>query len=297
LKTIPTPACGHPSEGGDQNQIPSRKGRERIGISIAVMVLWCLAFALACRLLNMPELQKNTGEGLVYQILGSTRLEAGDFLFEQADRVFHKGVGHYHPHAFTDWFSRMRNEVRPHGHFHLHREGVLEIMPWLYFSVRADPHNVTAYAVAAFWLAGEAGRPDLAEGVLNEALRNNPGDYRVYLEKGNLAVRQGKYAMAARFFDAALALFRKTKDGDKEQMRIDLAEMLTYRGLLYELEGNPERAARNYREVTDIFPGRLHMKERMVELGKNSHSVARPEDLLGSLLLEKRVVCSEHEDK
>jgi len=310
LKTIPTPAFrlrqdyagqdGHPPKGGAQNQIPSRpacrEGQGRIGISIAVMVLWCLAFALACRLLNRPELQKHAGAGLIAEVLGETRLEVSELFFEQADLVFHRGAGHFHRQVLDDWFTRMRKEVAPSGHFHLHNRGVLEIMPWLYFAAHADPRNVTAYTVAAFWLAGEAGRPDLAEGVLDEALRNNPGDYRVYMEKGNLAVREGKYAEASRFFNAAQVLFRKTTGGDKEQLRIDLAEILTYRGLLYELEGDPARAARNYREVTDMFPGRLRLKERMLELEKKLHAATPPEELLDAILLQRRVMCAENED-
>jgi len=81
--------------------------------------------------------------------------------------------------------------------------------------------------VAAYWLAEEGRRPDLAEQVLNEALRNNPSDYRVYLEKGNLALGEGKYGKAARFLDAAFSLLSGLARPDKDyQPPADLGELI-----------------------------------------------------------------------
>ncbi|MDO9541366.1 MAG: tetratricopeptide repeat protein [Kiritimatiellia bacterium] len=273
-------------------------------VLLLVLLIWCFAFALACRLTGMPELQQNAERGLIGKLFGDVRFEISEQFYEQADCVFHKGIGHYKPAAFKDWFARMKDEVSPAGHLHLHKEGVLEIMPWLYFATRANPSNVNAYVVAAYWLAGEAGRPDLAEGVLNEALRNNPVDYRVYMEKGNLALKEGNYGKAARFLDAAFSLLPGTANPDKvyppmatqDQERIDLAEILTYRGLLYEINASPENALRCYREVTRMFPGRTGLKERIIELEKNGRSPTPPEELVGILLFQNRHVCTENED-
>lgn len=262
-----------------------------------ILLIWGIAFALACRLTSMPESQRMAASGLVAKLFGSARFEISEQFYEQADRVFHKGIGHYRPVAFKDWFARMRDEVAPAGHFHLHNEGVLEIMPWLYFATHADPGNMEAYIVAAYWLAGEGGRPDLAEEVLNEALRNNPADYRVYLEKGNLALKEGNYGKAARFLDASLSLMPGTANPDKDQERVDLAEILTYRGLLYEIGGQPENALRCYSEVTRMFPGRTGLRERIIELEKNGRPPTPPEELARILLFQPRHVCAEGEDK
>lgn len=273
--------------------ISSFQFRRSLNAYLLVLLLWCFAFTLACRLTGRPEPQKDAGRGLVAKLFGSARFEISAQFYEQADRVFHKGVGHYRPAAFKDWFARMRDEVAPSGHLHLHDEGVLEIMPWLYFAAQADPGNVEAYSVAAYWLAGDAGRPDLAEGVLNEALRNNPSDYRVYLEKGNLALKEKKYEKAARFLDAAFFLLPGTTNSDKDQARGDLAEILTYRGLLYEINAAPENALRCYREVTRIFPGRTGLKETIAELEKNGRAPIPPEERVRVLLLQPRHVCAE----
>ena len=278
---------------------------------LIVFVLWGFAFALACRLLSMPDQQKRNNESFADKMLGGIRYEISGELYEHADSVFHKGVGHAPKESVPDWFAKMRRQVAPRGHAHLHHEGTLEIMPWLYFSTRADPGNVTAYAVAAYWLAREAGRLDLAEGVLNEALRNNPSDYRVYMEKGNLAMKEGKYKKAARFLDAAYLRLSGTNNmdevyppaaapettRDKDQVRIDRAEILVYRGLLYEMQGSPDNALRCYREIVKIFPGRVNLKERMIELEKNGRSPTPPEKLAETLLFPRRYVCAEDEDE
>jgi len=265
---------------------------------LIVFVLWGFAFALACRLLSMPDRREKNEEHFADKMLGGIRYEISGEFYEQADSVFHKGVGHAPKGTAPDWFAKMRRQVSPHGHVHLHKEGILEIMPWLYFATRADSGNVTAYTVAAYWLAEEAGRPDLAEEVLNEALWNNPSDYRVYMEKGNLAMKEGKYKKAARFLDAAYSRLSdmNSMDKDKDQARVDLAEILVYRGLLYEIQGSPENALRCYRETLQIFPGRLNLKERMIELEKNGRALTPPEKLAETILFQRRYVCAEDED-
>lgn len=261
-----------------------------------ILLIWGIAFAFACRLLSLPSQQEKNNAGFADKILGGVRYEISGGFYEQADSVFHKGIGHAPKETASDWFAKMRRQTAPHGHFHLHKEGILEIMPWLFFATRADSGNVTAYTVAAYWLAGEAGRPDLAEEVLNEALRNNPSDYRVYMEKGNLAMKEGKYKKAARFLDAAYSRLPGTNNMDEYQTRFDRAEILVYRGLLYEIQGSPANALRCYREIVQIFPGRLNLKERMIELEKSGKSPTPPEKLAETLLFQRRYVCAEDED-
>jgi tetratricopeptide (TPR) repeat protein len=278
-------------------------------------LLWCSAFTLACRLSGRPDLQKSVDGGMIAKLLGDTRFEISRQFYKQADSVFHKGIGPRRAVAFKDWFARMEDEVSPSGHLHLHKEGVLEIMPWLYFSTHADRGNVNSYIVAAYWLAGEAKRPDLAEQVLNEAGQNNPSDYRVYMEKGKLALKEENYAKAARFLEAALTFLPGNTQPDKvypptaapevsqaesmatrDQKHIDLAEILTYRGFLYEISHNPTNALHYYREVTRMFPGKTGLKKRITELEKNGRAAIPPEESARIILFQHRHVCSRDED-
>lgn len=261
---------------------------------VVIFVLWGGAFTIACRLASAPERQHAAG-GIVARLLGSIRGEVGGRFYQHADTVFHRGIGPSHPVAFSNWFVRMKNELAPSFHGHLKEDGVLDIMPWLFFAARTDAGNSDAYIVAAFWLAMEAGRPELAEQVLNEAARNNPSDYRVYLEKGKLAMKLGKYGDAAWNLDAAIKLWPGAAGEHDDDAKYDRGEMLIYRGLLHEIERNPEKALACYREELEKFPGRLQVKERMAALEKNGCAPVSPEDVAKNLLLKRRFVCSAHE--
>ena len=83
---------------------------------------------------------------------------------------------------------------------------------------------------------------------------------------------------------------------DKDQERVDRAEILTYRGLLYEIDNSPENALSCYREVARVFPGRTQLKERITGLEKNGRSPTPPEDLAKILLFRSRHVCAGEED-
>jgi len=287
----------------------------RVGIWVALVlaVLWGAAFALACRLTSMPLMPGDETDSpaiagspatadppamagsVAIKALGASRVAMGDQLYEAADRTFHMGVGVYRRPAFANWFTRLGQAVAPEGHVHLHAQGVNELVPWLYLATRADPHNVEAYVVAAFWLAGEGGRPDLAERVLNEARANNPKDYRVYLEKGRLALKKGALVEAARAFDAAGALWARDPGPDEIQAQLDRAEMLTYRGLLYEEGGDVPRALICYRDMLALFPGRVGIRERVAELTEAGHARVAPAAMRQTIMFQRRHVCEREE--
>lgn len=280
--------------------------RAGIWVALALAVMWGAAFALCCRLTS-PSADGLTPGGatalpamagspaiagsVVVKALGASRAAVSDQLFENADRAFHMGVGVYRRQAFTSMFMRLGQAVAPEGHVHLQAESVNEMVPWLYFATRADPHNVEAYVVAAFWLAGEGGHPDLAERVLDEARANNPKDYRVYQEKGRLALKRGAPAEAARAFDAAGALWERDSGPDKIQARLDRAEMLVYRGLLYEEGGDVPRALTCYRDMLALFPGRVGIRERVTELTEAGRARVAPAAMWQTIMFQRRHVC------
>ncbi|MFA7157762.1 MAG: tetratricopeptide repeat protein [Kiritimatiellia bacterium] len=263
---------------------------------LAAVLLWAAAFSLACRLLEMPPPRSEAGRNFASMVFGGVRAEVSEGLFGQADLVYHKGVRAAPRMKKPDWFARMRLQSAPYGHRHLRDDDIVEIMPWLYLATRVDPGNMTAYSVAAYWLAGAAGRPELAEEVLNEALRNNPGDYRAYMEKGRLAMKLGQYSKSARYLDAALARLPGAAGVDGEQKRHDGAEMLVYLGLAREILGAPLAAARCYRAVLELFPGRLKLQERMLALEKTGHSPSSPEEQARAMLYRHGDVCAQAED-
>ncbi len=256
-----------------------------------VLMLEIAAFSLACRLADTVDVGQSSHDSMIETLLGDSRLAISAAFYQEADTFFHKGVGHYQPKAFADGFVKLAQEITPTGHDHLQAESVLEIEPWLYLATRMDPHNVTAYAVAAFWLAGEVGRPDLAEQVLAEARRANPRDYRVYLETGRLAIKRLNLRQAARFLEIALKLWPGQQDPEDRQTQLDRAEILMYRGLLYEDKGELARAQEMYRQVLELFPGRITIKKRLKYLEVHGRSPSPPFKLWQNMLFRHAGVC------
>ena len=277
--------------------------RAEIWVVLALAIMWGAAFALCCRLTNEPLMSGGETDSpaiagspamagsVAIKALGASRVAVGDQLYANADRTFHMGVGVYRRPAFTSGFMRLARAIAPEGHVHLQAESVNELVPWLYLATRANPHNVEAYVVAAFWLAGEGGRPDLAERVLDEARANNPKDYRVYLEKGRLALKRGAPAEAARAFDAALRLWEQDPGPDKIQAQLDRAGMLVYRGLLYEENGDVPRALTCYHDMLALFPGRAGIRERVAELAQTGHARVAPGTMRQTIMFQRRHVC------
>lgn len=273
-----------------------REVSEEVRSVLLLIVSWGAAFALACRLVPGQPLPSGAKmDSLTIRALGASRAAVGNQLFEVADRTFHKGVGVYRAPAFTGWFVRMGRVIAPQGHTHLEAEAVNEMAPWLYLATKADPHQVEAYVVAAYWLANEGGRPDLAKSVLDEARANNPKDYRVYHEKGRLALKSGALEEAARAFDAAGRLWELDQGSDKVQARTDRSEMLVYRGLLHEEAGELPEALRCYAEVLAFFPGRVGLSERVAELAETGRARVAPSAMWQAIMVKRSHEC-ERED-
>lgn len=258
------------------------------------LVVWGLAFALACEL---PDAAAPGGRDiLLLKAIGAARFAVSARLFEAADHAFHKGVGPHRKEAFSDWFVTLRHEAIPSAS-HAHREGeeVREIVPWLHFATLLDPRNVTAYTVAAYWLGGAGGRPDLAEQVLREGQRHNPRDYRLYLARGRLALKQAHLDQAARLFDAGLRVWSAATAADEAEARMDRAELLTYRGLLHETEGAVGAALALYREGLALFPERAGLRRRVDALEKGETPTPPAADLWQTMLAQHRHVCAAEE--
>ncbi len=260
-----------------------------------VLTMWTAVFILACLLAQQPPDSRHLGalpeRAALTRLLGNSRVVLGDVLIDSADRAFHRGVAHYRPKAFSDFFVRLSAAITPGEHAHLHDQSVNEIMPWLSFAVQVDPGNVAAYLMAAFCLAGEGGQPELAENVLREAWRHNPRDYRIQQEIAKLALKRGRLSVAARAFDIAGRLWLADSGADADQARLDRAEQLLYRGLLYENAGELEAAKASYRAMLELFPKRNGIAERLNELETVGRAHPAPADVWTPILLRDVSFC------
>ena len=227
---------------------------------------WGLAFTLACHLTgSLPA--PGSSEGVASLLLGESRRAISQDFFNTADQYFHKGVTHHAARiALHDLFQRWNSDITPEQHSHADGAGSAEILPWLKLATRTDPHNVDAFLVSAFWASTGLQRFDLANSILDEAQRLNPGDYRIPLEKGRMAIRRGAFEKAQAALGAALNLI-PVSDGDQ---KMDRAEIFTFLGFLKESKGFREEAIRNFKNALAIFPERSYIKERvtLLETGK-----------------------------
>jgi len=265
-----------------------RTGASPVWIWSASALAWGGVFALSCRLAVFPgdpEEGTRVSPSFAGALLSEGRLALHHEAYEMADTYFHKGVGHLHETAFHDHpFQRVRREVAPDRHVHLHGADVREILPWLWMAIRMDPSDVETRLVTAFWLAHGAGRPDLAEQVLREARVNTPGSVEVQLELGRLYLRQGRLADARRAFDAGLTFWPGKNKPDSREAGQDRAGLLLYRALLYEIEGKAQQAVRQYEEILALFPDRVHLRRRIEALQKEEAPAIVARDFLENLL-------------
>lgn len=109
------------------------------------------------------------------------------------------------------WHWINRHIRAPEVERHLEGEKAVELMPWFWAAVKADPHNIDAWTTA-FYMAYNTMHDDvLSRKVLDEAKRANPNSLEIRLSEGKFVYNRGKgdLADAERIFtslrDSALA--------------------------------------------------------------------------------------------
>lgn len=253
-----------------------RAATDRGSARWAPVFLFILSFSLACRLTSDPSFERLASSPALGRLLGYARRAIGDDFTGWADRYFHRGVGHVRQEARMGFLQRLAEEVVPRHPEHLQGGDIAEMMPWLRFATRMDPHNVDAYLGAAFWTAQMGGHRQQALGILAEAQRENPYDYRIQMQRGMILLQGGETAGAATAFDFALAEVGRTEGIGAEQKAVEREALLNYRGFLYECAGRPQDALRCYREILQRRPGsRVAWIVRAIEEGRRSRADAQ----------------------
>jgi tetratricopeptide (TPR) repeat protein len=241
--------------------------------SIALFSLCSAMFSMSCWLMSHGVADgtwRSPTRSVADKVFGTSRMFLGNYFYFQADEQYHGGYKHKHSEAFEDTvFQKALKEVSPRKEVHMTGRAVDEMMPWLWFAIRADPHNADVYLVTAFWLASDdVGRPDMAHKVLKEAQCNIPFHYEVQLENGRVYLKEGHLRDAKHAFDAGLAFWPRPLTSDNPDARSDKAALLLYRGLLHEADGETDRAISSYEEIVSLFPERTPLLERAAALKK-----------------------------
>ena len=138
---------------------------------------------------------------------------------ESHNEVKSKGEGNLHlkhsPAIFDPWRWINHHVRAPEKHVHLDGDKAVELMPWFWAAVRADPHNVDAWTTA--WYTADAMLKDreLARRILNEAKAKNPDSLEIAWTEARFAYDGGKgdVAAAERLLNSARELGRRKCGG------------------------------------------------------------------------------------
>lgn len=96
------------------------------------------------------------------------------------------------PHRFDPW-AWINVRVRaPEIEKHLEGEKAVELIPWLWASVHADPHNVDAWTTANYIAGSVMGNRALAERIIEDGLRANPDSVEIERTRGMFYYALGK---------------------------------------------------------------------------------------------------------
>ena len=203
------------------------------GVICGVALVWCLVGFCDRDVERMPQVVK--GEGALAVAFGDARETISQAFVHKADSYFHGGIdmecdhlaghghadhdddheagheGHDHDEAAHGSFDPWRwinSHVRaPDVHRHLGGSETIELMPWFWASVKADPHNIEAWTTTWYVANNMMKDKDLALRVVAEGLEKNPDDPELLICRGRTIYDNGRgeFAAAREAFSAAVA--------------------------------------------------------------------------------------------
>lgn len=211
------------------------------GVLCGAALVWCLVGFCARDIERMPQVVK--GEGALAVVFGDARETISQACVHKADSYFHGGIdmecdhlgGHHHDdnckdgfhehdhdedhdrdedhdhdeaeHDFFDPWRWINSHVRAPGvHRHLGGGEAVEMMPWFWASVTADPHNIDAWTTAWYVANNTMKDKQLALRVVAEGLEKNPDDPELLICRGRTIYDNGRgeFAAAREAFSAAV---------------------------------------------------------------------------------------------
>ena len=213
-----------------------------------------LLAGLCVLLARMPaeELpQRVSGDDALSVAFGGAKEAIGQAMFRKADSYFHGGIDCDCPHdqhhdedscepcapqsnnSFPDPWRWINDRVRaPDVHTHLDGEKAVEMIPWLWASVKANPRNAEVWT-SAMYVAEKMLKDDaLVRRILDEAKAKNPRSAEIAFAEGKFLYKQGKgdVPAAKAAFERAKALLAGDNSESAERLRRMADGYLTHIG-------------------------------------------------------------------
>lgn len=167
--------------------------------------------------------QRVSGRDVLSVAFGDAKTMISRMMVAKADLYFHGGIGHtceecadahsggrlkVEPQLPDPWHWLNERIAAPDVHRHLDGKESVELIPWLWASVKADPHNEEAWDEAWYTAAHMMKNEAVAAEILEEGLKANPNSARLHLTKGQFLYDRGRTKDAAKL-DGARACFEK----------------------------------------------------------------------------------------
>ena len=219
---------------------------------------------------RLPQVAQ--GDDVLSVAFGDAKATISAAMIHKADSYFHGGIDmtckehHDHHHdqspnppipqssnspippsrTFDPWRWINQHVRAPEKHVHLEGAKSLELMPWFWASVKADPHNIDAWTTA--WYTAHAMLKDqaLARRILDEAKAKNPDSLEIAWTEARFVYQGGKgdVAAAERILEDARRLGKRKCGGKLAELSPHEVEaycgILDYLSKIYEGRGARE---------------------------------------------------------
>lgn len=176
------------------------------------------------------------------------------------------------------WVWKIYRQVKISEHRHTSGEENRELLPLLEAAVKLNPHHVPAILNTAYWIDENFGKTDDAIRLLEQGLRDNPGNWELAETLGRLHFEQKKdYAGAVTWFEKGVNYARHAPDAVLESK---VRGMFLYLGKSYIELNNPERAIQALTVALQLAEkAKAPLSQIRAELRK-ARSMLAPADLI-----------------
>lgn len=192
------------------------------------MAICAAVIALLLSTILVPKLRSATpqADDILVQVLGGTADLAADQAYREADVYLHGGneARHRpgdrpaHDLPLAKWIARMQGETALNTHRHLGGVEEKEILPWFAVAVRLNPHHIEAWSTGSYWYF-RTGNRERALRFASDGIKSNPGNYRLYLDRGIIFYHLRKWDDSVRDLESARRLWKNLNEDSPYDLR------------------------------------------------------------------------------
>ncbi len=260
--------------------------------AVVFIILWLVAsFFIAPGIDTYNHafsMKHSTGDmPLILRIAGESSSILSNLSILQADLYLHGGVGHFdeeHKEGMAvldrevvykgedlhekkeepaagkfNILLKLDEQLKVSEHVHLKGEEIKEIIPWLYYAAKVDPHNELAYTLAFYYVTDVFGKTEEGVAFLKEGLSKNPDSWQINAELGRFYFQYKKdYQASIRYLTRAYELMKQGPH-DKFQERY----VLSYLAHSHEMLGEKEKSFLFYKRLNKLFPDASLYKSKL----------------------------------